>query len=46
MMTFQGGQSDSCVFWKKKRKNIHFIPEHDDLDHVICDLNDTDDHDD
>ena len=44
-MTFQEGQCDSRVSVFKK-KIIHFIPEHDDLDHVKCDLDDTYDHDD
>ena len=45
-MTFQGGQCDSRVPVFCKKKTTHFIPEHDDLDHVICDLDDTNDHDD
>ena len=34
------------AYFAKSGENIHFIPEHDDLHHVICDLDDTDDHDD
>ena len=34
------------AYFAKSGKNIHFIPEHDDLDHVICDLDGTDGHDD
>ena len=45
-MSFQGEQRDSRVpVLCRKKKRKHIIPEHDDLNHVICDLDGIDGHD-